>query len=264
MATPRKIRDGTWGASAYDAPDVTTGKIREAIKAWANGFYRCLNPEGRSFTSFRIASGVTNQYPSAWGNTQARNHGEQWAKMIKNVNEYLQAQDRFGPIAARGAVDIELGYDGPVISRAWTNGYNDVSGRYAYYNFGDAAGCRTFDSGDADSCGTATFPGWDSSDLHYISWGNPAGLPLPQIYTENGTQAEQWIMISQWGVNNLEGRLIFSGPLTQQRACDQVGGCGGIDNSPNQAWNQVDNKMHAKPDTKHETQNSVDVKWQNP
>lgn len=261
---PVKFSSTSWGASAFAQPDVTTGQVRDALKAWAGGFYRCLGSTVRPYTDFILMGGVTNQFPSGWSTTDISNHASQWANMIKNVNDYIVAQGWSGVVTSGGAADIELGYDGPTRSRAWANGYSNTSGRRIYYNFGDAAGCQTFSQGDASSCGTTGQPGWGSDDVYHVSWGASAALPMPQIYNEQGTNAEQWVMINKWAVNGGLGKMGIRGPLTQDQACGQVGGCSGIRNTPTQAWNQMVNKMDAKPDTIVDMLYSVDIKWQNP
>jgi hypothetical protein len=160
--------------------------------------------------------------------------------------------------------DVTTGQVREASSRAWANAYSGVSGRRIYYNFGDAAGCQTFSQGDASSCGTSGQPGWDSADVYYVSWGASAALPLPQIYNEQGTNAEGWVMINKWALNNSLGKMAIRGPLSQNQACNQVGGCAGVNNTSSQAWSQMVNKMDAKPETIVDMLYSVDIKWQNP
>jgi hypothetical protein len=156
----------------------------------------------------------------------------------------------------------ELGWSGPCAARTWINGYDDVSGYRPYLNFGDAAGCRTFESGRPDSCGTTAYPEWTSGDVYDISWGLAPALSLPQIYRTDGVQAEQWVMISKWGVDNGSlGRIAFDGPLTQRGACGQRGCAAGTDNTPSQAWNQMVEKMDQRPSTITDMDYSTDIRW---
>ncbi len=184
--------------------------------------------------------------------------------MVDNISDYFYSHGLSGDVAALGASDIEMGFEGPLISRAWTDGYDSVSSVPAYYNCGGAGGCQDFNSGNEDSCGSPAFPGWYSGDVFHVSYGSPSALPTPEIYNTSGTNAEQWVMISVWAHDHSKPILRFQGPLTQQAACAQKGSCGGIDNSPLDAWNQMENKMDAKPVTRMQMSFSMDIKWQNP
>lgn len=71
-------------------------------------------------------------------------------------------------------------------------------------------------------------------------------------------------MISKWGYDTGNGEMGFEAPLSEDQACGQVGACSGIRNTPLMAWNQMDAKMDAKPNTKVQMDYSTDIKWQNP
>ena len=264
FGNPEKIDASTWGASMYSQPTQSTVQIKQAIQQWGKGFYICLDSSLRASTDVKIGAGVTNQFPSSWDRNTANNHGQQWGTMIKNANDWFSTNGYASVVRAVGGSDVELGYKGPNESRGWVDGYNSVTNTGFLYNFGDAAGCQTFSSGDANSCGTTSYPGWTSADVYYVSYEVPLAFPLPQIYNTGGTNAEQWVMISQWAVNNGKGKLSFTGPLTQYQACSQVGGCSGTNNTASDAWTQMKNKMDAKPDTVSDMAKSTDIKWQNP
>ena len=206
FGSPVKLGTDSWGASAFNQDPVDTGQIRAAINAWGKGFFDCLNAGNRPQTDYRIAPGVTNQYPADWGTVQASNHGDQWARMVSNIREYFEAQGYAGDVTAWGAVDMEIGYDGAIVSRHWADGYQAVSGRPGYVNFGDAAGCEDFDAEGYGACGGPD-DNWESTDVHYVSSKIPVALPLPQIYREDGVQAEQWVMISKYGYDTSNGIL---------------------------------------------------------
>lgn len=74
-----------------------------------------------------------------------------WANMVKNGNTWLVNNSYNHKVTFRGASDIELGFCGPSLARAWVNGYDSLSGRPFYVHFGDAAGCQTFSTGGPDS-----------------------------------------------------------------------------------------------------------------
>lgn len=261
---PVKFSSTQWGASAFGSPDVTTGQIRDAIEAWAAGFNRCLGSLVRPYTDFIVMASTTNNFPGSWTSSDVSGHAQQWANMAKNINTYIVNQGWSNVVTAAAAIDMEMGWAGPTLSRSWADAYSGVTSRRPYYNFGDAAGCQTFSAGSETSCGTASYPGWGSNDVYYISWQASAAYPFPQIYNESGTNAEQWVMINKWALDNSKSLMGIRGPLSQDQACNQVGGCSGIHNTPTQAWTQMVNKMDAKPATIVNMLYSSDIKWQNP
>lgn len=263
--SPVKIDANTYGATLFSAPDAGTTQIRTASQQYAQGWYDCLSSANKSDSTvlLKVAIGVTNQYPSSWTNSTVSNHGDAWAKLVDGANGW-RTPVLAAKVVFRGAGDIELGWSAPGKARAWVDGYNGHSSNWFYVNFGGAAGCQTFSSGDENSCGTSTYPSWTSSDVYYVSEEVATAIPLPQIYRTDAVQAEQWVMISQWGVDHSKPRLFFDGPLSQNGACGQVGGCSGTDNTATQAWNQMVNKMDARPQTVVDMTFSVDIKWLNP
>lgn len=261
---PVEFADGSWGATAFGSPDRKTGEIRDAMKAWGAGFHRCLSSSIRSGVLYRLAVATSNQFNASWSNTKIGNHATQWANMVKNIHDHFVSQGWSADVAAYGGSDMELAWAGPNATKAWANAYDGVTGRRLYYNVGDAAGCQTFSSGGPSSCGSGSFTGWDSADVFDISYGIFSALPLPQIYTTSGSQAEQWVMISKWSLDNGGPKIGFGAVLSQEQACNQQGGCSGIDNTPGQSWNQMRTKMDAKPATITDMTYSTDVKWQNP
>jgi hypothetical protein len=264
--SPVQINSNTWGTDMPGlAGTAKTGQIRAGAEEYALGLWQCTTPAARDHLAVRLALGTTNDYPSAWGDTKIKNHGDAWATMVKNAN------DNIGQIGTSitiwGASDMELDWSSPARTRVWANGYDDGPGSFRYLNFGDAAGCQYFGVGDASSCGTSNFPGWDSSDVYYISFQVPVAWPLPQIYREDGRQAEQWVMISKWANDNRKPILNFIGPLSQHGACHSTSArlqqCNSlnIDNTPTQAWNQMVDKMDARPVTISDMTWSTDIDW---
>jgi hypothetical protein len=83
--------------------------------------------------------------------------------------------------------------------------------------------------------------------------GCPDSIPIPQIYRIDGVRAEQWVMISRWGITHDELKIDFDGPLSEKAACDQKPedcdfepqGPSGSDtnNSPIMAWSQMVDAM---------------------
>lgn len=267
FGAPRQFDASTYGATCYGLPGgCSTRQIRLAAEEYGRGFFNCLNSTNRNDSSVfrRLALGTHNQFLSGWSDSTANRHGEEWSRMVIAGNNWLTTSGYSGKILFRGANDIEMAFSGPSRVRAWVNGYDNPASWYLYYNFGDAAGCQTFTSGTAQSCGSATFPEWSSADVYDVSWGLQPALPFPEIYRNDAIQAEQWVMISQWGVDNGRSKLGFHGPLSQNGACGQVG-CDPItDNTASQAWSQMVAKMDARPSTIFDMLYSSDIRWLNP
>lgn len=263
--SPVQINSTTYGAGLFSQPSAGTTQIRTATQQYAQGWYDCLSAANKSDSTvlLKVAIGVTNEYPSGWSNTTVSNHGNAWAQMVDGANGW-RTPALAAKLAFRGGADIELGWSSPVKARAWVDGYNAHSSSWFYANFGGAAGCQWFSNGDEFSCGTTGQPSWTSADVYYISEEVPTAIPLPQIYRTDGISAEQWVLISQWGVDHGKPKLFFDGPLSQNGACGQVGGCSGTNNTATQAWNQMVNKMDARPQTVWDMKFSVDIKWLNP
>lgn len=265
FGAPRKIDSNTYGATLFVNGAYSTATIRSLAQQFAKGFYDCLNAANKSDPTVRwfVALGTSNLYPSSMTRADVIAHGSAWSQMVVNGQNWLVNNGYSGKVSFRGAIDAELGWSGPGKVRDWINGYDDVAGWRPYINFGDAAGCQTFDTGSPSSCGTSSYPEWTSQDVHYISWWAAPALSLPQIYRTDGVNAEQWVMISRWGINNFgpSARIGFEGPLTQSDACAQRGGCSGTDNTPAQAWNQMVDKMDRRSDTITDMTYSTDIRW---
>jgi len=67
--------------------------------------------------------------------------------------------------------------------------------------------------------------------------------------------AEQWVLISKWGIDDGDSAMVFRGPLSQDQACSCA------TNTPTQAWNQMVNKMDDKPPTIVDMDYSMDIDW---
>ena len=239
---PLEITSGTFGTDLFSAPaNATSTQIRTAAQQFALGIDSCMPETLEDSLNLVMVLGVTNNFPGPWGTGKSRDHGEKWAAMVKNANDYLFDSGRISFMLFAGGYDVELGWSNPGQARAWANGYESATSSYRLYTFGGAAGCRSFSDpypGSLGQCGTPTFPEWHDEDVWYISvWGNT--YALPQTYLTSAIQAEQWVMISVYGYDNWGGpsaTLDFAGPLTTSTG-----------NTPAQAWTDMVNKMDARP-----------------
>jgi hypothetical protein len=245
---PVKIDSNTWGADLFSLPTVSTNQIRNGVTEYATGAIACIPVSLRDHVSITIGIGVTNDFPVAWQNPESNDHGDAWGKMVNNANNDLSSTVA-SSAQIYGALDNELAWSNPGQARAWRNGFANAPGPWPFLYFGDAAGCRDFDTGGVDSCGTPGFPQWDSDDLRYMA-NSGVNFPVPQVYRTDGIMAEQWVMLSKYAIDNGYPRFSFFGPMSTTTG-----------NSPTQAWNQMVNKMDAKPATIYNMTNSFHIEF---
>ena len=242
--------DGAYGTLLFMVYQFrSTTQIAEAVKGYLDGFYLCA-PEG---AHTRVAVG-TNNY-GMWTTYQ---HGVAWAEMVNGLNEWIADQPGYeSKVAARGASDMEPGFREPVSTRAWVNGYNAAfSGESWLYNFGSCDGCPYA------GCPTCTSPnGWTREDVWYVSYGPAANWPFPEIYLTSGIHADQWYRISVYSHDYHGGRMHFLGTLTQWGACQTYGPCNGTDNTPEEGWQQLQEKLNADERTAQPVIYSSDISW---
>lgn len=257
---PRCLKNGEFGANLFGINPATLIEVSTAVKQFASGYYRCT---GNDYSSNLVIGVGTSNYPGGTAPcisvSSANAHGKAWSAMVSEINNWLKSQGLFGQVQTFGASDIELGWNSPEWSRAWVNGYNQVSGNF-FLHFGDAAGCP-YQERPAWSCGTSSFPSWTMEDVWYVSFGASPALPLPLIYLTTGVHAKQWAYLSQYSVNKHGYRMDFTGVFTQWGACQQMGGCNFTDNSPDAAYQQLISELNKNQATAQYLPWKTDINW---
>jgi hypothetical protein len=78
-------------------------------------------------------------------------------------------------------------------------------------------------------------------DVWWVAWGSRSAWPLPEIYTNSGSQAQQWYELSLYSYRRHGRPMTVAGVLSQRRACRQstTDPCTGINNTPSRAWSQL-------------------------
>jgi hypothetical protein len=251
-----------------DATYVTTSEIEIAVHRFLLGYSDSSCISNYVQVPFLYLVLATSNYFSGTGtNHVTYDHGQAWASLVDDVSTWIGEESMGGMAEVWGGIDAEVSWNFPVDTESWTNGYADIEGP-PYVNVGDAAGCPTTDTTETaaecvpsdsalyspEDCEATPYPCWLQSDLFYISWGQVAAYPFPQIYREDGSQAEQWQQISLYGVLNSYGRMGFKGALTQHQACADNAGtddaCApGIDNCPDAGFQQLWEALNASNDT---------------
>mgnify|MGYP001259204513 CR=1 FL=1 len=257
---PRCFEGGGYGANLFGYGPATLEDIQIAIKHLAAGYYICTGDDNDS--NLVIGIGTSNYRGGTEPcetESKAADHGMAWSGMVRQMNQWSLAQGIFHQVQTYAANDMELGWNSPTWSRAWLAGFEKVTGNLMLH-FGDAAGCP-YEDEPHWSCGTSTFPQWTVEDVWFISYGSPSALPLPLIYLTTGVHAKQWAYLSQYSVQQHGYRMDFTGVFTQWSACQQFGNCAFIDNTPEQAYQQLSYELNELPATAQYLRWKSDIRW---
>ena len=237
-----------YGTKLYDQPYYTfvdTSTISHLAKGYLQGFWDC-SPAN---THLSLGIGTTNYGPHV-----DDIHGEQWANMVNGVQTWINNPPSYASklSAFFGAIDSELDWNGRVASLNWATGYGRFGTQDYYY--GNCAGCPTEEYYWYDPNGD-----WTLEDVYLMADGKYHAVPLPQIYSTNGINADQWDYASWYSLINHEYPLAFAGTLTQWDACqDRQDKCDpGTDNTPTAGWMQLFILI------KQELNWSTDISWKN-
>jgi hypothetical protein len=254
FGSPKKVGN-EYGADLFWMGPVTNTQITNAVKNFGIGYYTCV--AGDSVSKIYVGIGTTNYHTNISNTTDFWNHGVAWANMVNGVNAYFVSQGYSGQVLAVGADDIELSWNTSAISKAWVNGYNSTH-KYDWYNFGTLDGCATRSWPNYDKCAN----GWTRDDAWYATYGTSPVWPLPEIYLENGVNAQQWALLSLYS-NMYKGYTFqFVGVFTQMQACAQSPGqCPGVNNTPYNGWTQLYNELKSDVRTADIPPWSTDIKW---
>jgi hypothetical protein len=244
---------GGYGATAWGAPDLRMADIENVVKNVIRGYAYC-----RDHPSFRLQIGVgtSNSGIDARAAAWRQGHGYAWATSVRNLaawaNRYYAG---FAQVYA--AWDFEPSWSTFASAESWMHGYDGRPGRQLTFVNASADGCSTTKA-DNNACNN----GWNQQRVWHLAWQHDPSLPIPQIYTNSGTQARQWKLIDLWATANTGDGMYFYGTLTQSGACRQVGGCSGTSNTPHQAhdqllwWLRSDSRT-----TQPSLQTMMDVSW---
>jgi len=252
----------------YPGGRASTDEIAEAVKWYARGYYVCT---GEDTTSFVLVGIGTNNYEyDGCGDYCAVNfaHGRAWAQMVNAVNQWLTENNMFAQVRAVGANDIELSWNDYTRTRDWLDGYDSVN-EAIMINFGAIPGCPYLAAPGA-TCGSYRCYDinkscvWTKEQVWYVIWGSKPVYPVPEIYSNNGVNAQQWYLMSVYGYTAHGYPVEFLGVLTQYQACKDKPGdptCEYLDNTPLEGWTQLQSLLNGDTRVKHELKYSTDIRW---
>jgi hypothetical protein len=236
---------GRYGASTY-GHFANTRKIGAAAVAYGRGFAACLRGSRGHLT---LAVGTSNFGPEV-----TNRHGRIWASMVNRANHSLRSWGIARTVAVDGADDIEPGWRGPVATRSWIAGYKAVT-RTPYFNFGGAAACPPFGWCQGN---------WTTEDVWYAAWGSGLARPLPEIYSNTGSNALEWYRLSLYSYLAHGERMDFAGAMSQLQSCwDSHDRCAGIRNPPQRSWSQLWHVLNHDPRTAQPLRYVTNISWQN-
>jgi hypothetical protein len=232
---PRMV-NGQYGANLYypgSLSHATVDQVAAAVENFGYGYWYCV---GADFDShLRIGIGTSN-YSGNTNSLVTYGHGQAWARMVNQVNDWFVnvcARSCDGQVDAVGASDIELDWAPYETTLDWLVGYDSANGS-PLYNFGAIPGCPYLASPGAN-CGG----GYTKEQVWMVTYGLSPVWPLPEIYRTDGVNAQQWYLMSVYSYTAHGVKMQFIGPMSQYQACLQRGGCNSINNTPQQAWTQL-------------------------
>jgi hypothetical protein len=239
---PGWVNYGTWGAwDTYIGGFNSDATIENNVERYMQGFWDCT--VNGSNSHMIVAPGVTNAGSGINSDpSTAAALGSAWGGMVKDLNSWIAAKGYTRQLAVMGAIDAEPSWGTYAYSEAWANGFMSAAGSLNYYDFGSADGCPTAGSGACNN-------GWTQAEEYQMAWGNATAIAVPQIYTNDGAQAQQWAAISAWGAaHGSSGAIKWAAALSQYQACiDHNDPCSGTSNTPYQSWQQLTSASGTAP-----------------
>jgi hypothetical protein len=282
-----ELRNGRLGANLpATGYFFSIDEIKRGVKNYISGYWDCSKDHRDSYLMLGI--GTNNQGIVAFYDAPAADHGAAWGQMIEDlhdwlINEQCTMDEFYVPcnyrrqITVVGASDIEdwgeienystgeLEQVKPESARAWADAYSESAPTKPYINYGNCSNCET-------DCGNPDYP-WCNDHYWYLSWGNKNAWPLPEIYREDGRNAEQWQALSKYSAtctNNCEPEntlfhtpIFFRGSLTQEGCCDRRDCEPGTANPPKDGWEQLFDELFKDPVTRQVFLRwSTDILWE--
>jgi hypothetical protein len=216
-----------------------------------------------SVSKIELAIGTTN-YRTSTENWVTRAHGLTWMTMMSDLREYVNSQGYSSKVRMYGASDIELQWNTPEAPRNWVDGYSSGPVNIFLLNYGNCNSCpRT----DCPGC----IPGgegyiWNQEQVWYVSWGNFLSYPFPEIYRQDGQNANEWFTMSVYALTNHGSAMAFYGALTQWQACQGESQSAikcrqdRLDNKPGKGWGQLLHYINIDPSTREDVNRSSDIR----
>lgn len=256
---PSVLPDGSSGASFYgnDGTGVPAG-IGTAISvadSFARGYYTCTQADTTSL--LYLSMGTSND-----GSHVTATHGHDWASGPVWEDSVLAGRTAHWQTYVFGGIDVEPPSGGNFntfqATKPWLDAYDAYPGRRALYANAACFASPTGTYAPTTSCGV----GWTVDNMDYAVFRLVAAFPLPQIYHVDGSDAAIWYRMDKYHTTYYAGtRYIFAGVMSQQAACNQVGGCGSANLAPADAWDYLQWDVNTDTATSTTIRPPTDVRW---
>jgi hypothetical protein len=236
---------GIWGTRLIFLGNfITATKIVSMAIEFARYYWLYTGSDTQSHLTLGIG---TNNYALPEGQSSA-DRGTEWARMLNEIKQKLDATPYKSQVTILGATDIE-DWATYTSTSTWMQAYMDestcVPSGYeskCLINFGNAH-CPDVIGSPSDQC----WGDWSMEETLLMASAikRPADpyrfiITLPEIYNTGGANARQWANLSLWGVNHGYLPIWFAGTLTEWSRCQNPGvSCTGIDNPPDTGWCQL-------------------------
>ena len=235
-----KYQNGLYGASGMVLGGFyTMEQIADAVEQFGVGYWDCTDTDYDSTLLIGIGTNNYNNSSTYSNLSVTHEHGQEWAMMVNAVNDWFKTQCPEacnGQVSAAGANDIELAWSSPDAVIDWLDGY-DSANQYPMINFGAAEGCP-------NACGGGGYT-WTKDQAWRVHNSGPV-YALPEIYLNDGRNAEQWYQLSAYAKQTYGKPYNFIGVMTTYGACQQYpdSSCPYIDNTPAEGWTQLYNLVN--------------------
>ena len=262
----RSVYDNINGQMSYGtrlfitAVKVNMEQIAGSAEKFGEGYYACTGADWDS--RVKIAIGTNNyEYDGCTNCAHDFSHGAAFAKMVNSVNDWLTLKGFTSQVSAAGANDLELSWNTYARSKSWLDGY-DSANQYELYNFGAIPGCPYLASPNAQ-CGTYPIL-WSKEEVWFVIFGSHPVFPLPEIYTNNAVNAQQWYLMSVYSYTVHGLAIEFPGLMTQWQSCvnNSDPECKYLNNTPQDGWTQLQSLVNGDPRTAHLIRWVTDIKYQ--
>ncbi len=214
-----------------------TNSIEWSAVRYMLGFWDGTVVASGSFMTVMV--GTNNHKYDQYGNDNGAPvnyaHGQAWARMVRDLQNWISNFGFGTQLAVEAADDMETSWAYYSQTLDWANGFSSVGGEY--YDYGDAGGCPAYSSGNCNAGPlNGGNMGWSTANEYTISWALTPAYAVPEIYIP--IQAQQWYQISLWGATHSHPRIYFTAALSEYNAC------GGCDNTYYQSWSQMQNAVN--------------------
>lgn len=244
--------DGTnYGTIAFDGSFHSTNDIENAVLGFANGYWNCSGPQPFAAILIGTSNCYLDQNCHYAGEPDYTNfaHGQAWDKLVSDTYNIISAEGWNKQESIHGASDMELDWNYASTTEDWAHGFSsNCCG--TYYDIGDAAGCPPLGSCDN---------GWTQEDLYQVTWGIAAAYAIPEVYTTNGSQANEWYRNSLYGYTAHGFRVPYFASLTQWNALRRCT----CTNTPDAGNSQLNRSLNADTNTKQTVIDETDITWAN-